>query len=173
MHVMDLEDSCPPPATFYDAESYTPDQSVGLLLRQVLSSIIHEADRRLVEHDLTHAQWLPLFRLIRGQETTVAGLARDLGVDPASVTRLLDRLEAKGLVVRERSREDRRVVHLVLTEAGRTLGEQVPPVLAGVLNAHLAGFSTDEWTQLMTLLRRMRSNGEALRADALAKKEPT
>ena len=87
----------------------------------------------------------------------------DLDVDPAAITRLFDRLEAKGLVRRERSTSDRRVVHLVLTEAGREVAEKVPPVLVDVFNAHLAGFRPEEFELLMSLLQRMLANGEAMR----------
>lgn len=152
----------------YTTDTYRPDRSLGLLMRQVLQSILQEVDRRLIAHDLTHAQWMPLFKLLHGPvgSVTVATLARDLQVDPAAVTRMLDRLEAKQLVRRERSCADRRVVQIVLTEAGRAVADQVPPVLVAVLNAHLAGFSADEFDLLMALLRRMLDNGEALRAAA-------
>jgi DNA-binding HxlR family transcriptional regulator len=45
---------------------------------------------------------------------------RGLGIDAGAITRMLDRLEAKGLVERVRSETDRRVVHVRLTEAGET-----------------------------------------------------
>jgi len=80
------------------------------------------------------------------------------------MTRALDRLEAKGLVARVRSSEDRRVVNLELTDAGREVAAVVPAVLAEVLNLHLAGFSHDEWRALLGMLKRMRANGDALRA---------
>ena len=102
-----------------------------------------------------------------GGETTVACLARDLETDPASMTRALDRLEAKGLVVRERSTTDRRVVQLALTEEGRTVAALVPAVLSEVLNGHLTGFSHAEWQSLLGMLRRMLVNGEALRQQAV------
>ena len=79
------------------------------------------------------------------------------------MTRSLDRLEAKGLVRRERSTEDRRVIHLVLTEEGKKVARKVPPVMAEVLNNHLRGFSEDEWKQLLGLLARMVANGDAMR----------
>lgn len=149
----------------YDSSTYSPDRSLGLLMRRVLSSVLMEADRRLAEHDLTHAQWMPLFKLLKGcpDSVTAAALARDLDVDPAAITRLFDRLEAKGLVRRERSTSDRRVVQLALTEAGREVAEKVPPVLVDVLNAHLAGFRPEEFELLVSLLQRMLANGEAMR----------
>jgi len=148
---------------FYDGRHLEPEESVGYLMRKVMSSIRTQADAQLSTHDLTYVQWVPLFKISRCDQTTVASLARDLETDPASVTRTLDRLEAKGLVVRERSTTDRRVVRLALTPEGEKVAAHVPAVLADVLNGHLSDFSRDEWQMLLGLLRRMLANGEALR----------
>lgn len=158
------------PPEFYRADTLSSDDGIGLLFRRVLQSLIQEVDRRLTPHDLTHAQWVPLYKLFRGECATSAELARDLQLDPAAVTRALDRLEAKGLVKRTRSRTDRRVVQLALTAEGRRVAPLVPAALAEVFNAHLAGFSADEWATLVELLKRMLSNGEALRQAAAAEK---
>lgn len=155
-----------PPSDFYQAGAYTPGESVGFLMRRVLSSILQQADAELAVHDLTYVQWLPLYKLMVCSDTTSAGLARDLGIDPAAVTRALDRLEAKGMLRRERSTTDRRVVQLALTDAGRAVAAQVPQAMASVLNAHLGGFSHEECRLLLDMLRRMLQNGEALRAGA-------
>lgn len=152
------------PPKFYDATRLAPEDSVGYLMRKVMSSIRTQADAQLSTHDMTYAQWLPLFKLSLCQgAATVAGLARDLETDPAAMTRALDRLEAKGLVARERSTTDRRVVQLALTPEGQAVAAQVPPVLADVLNGHLSDFTHEEWQQLLHLLRRMLANGEARR----------
>lgn len=158
-----MEQDKPAVPGFYVAGQYRPDQSVGFLMKRVLSSIIAQADARLSVYDLTHAQWLPLFKLAMKDCDTVAELSRELELDPGAMTRSLDRLEAKGLVRRERSTEDRRVVHLVLTEEGRKVARKVPPVMAEVLNGHLAGFSEAEWRQLLALLSRMVANGDGMR----------
>ena len=84
-----------------------------------------------------------------------------IATDPGAMTRLLDRLEAKGFCRRERSTDDRRVVRVELTPEGEVAAQEVPIVLAQVLNEHLAGFSKTEWAQLKDMLRRMVSNGEA------------
>ena len=153
-------------APFYNPTDLSPEDSVGYLMRKVLSSIRTQADGQLATHDLTYAQWLPLYKISRCKDTTVASLARDLENDPAAMTRALDRLETKGLVVRERSTTDRRVVQLALTAEGQKVAAQVPAVLSDVLNGHLSDFTRDEWQTLLSLLRRMQSNGEALRQSA-------
>ena len=150
-------------AQFYLPDQYQPDQSVGHLMNKVLSSILAQADAQLAPYKLTYVQWLPLYKLLRNESQTSAQLARDMTIDPAALTRSLTRLEIKGLIRRERSVQDRRVVHLSLTDAGREVAQHVPSVLADVLNGHLQGFSKAEWTLMLQLLQRMLSNGEALK----------
>ena len=150
------------PACFYRATGYTTDESVGYLMKRVIASITSAADRRLEPKGLTHAQWGPLFMLRRSRASTVAELARELNTDSGAMTRLLDRLECKGLCRRNRSSDDRRVVNIELTPEGEAAADHVPVELSQVMNAHLAGFSKAEWTQLKGFLRRMVENGEAI-----------
>ncbi len=152
-----------PPADFYRAVGFGAGDSVGYLVRRLLASMKQEIDRRLEPHDLTHAQWEPLIKLKLCKSSTVAEIARGMNIDPGATTRLLDRLEAKGLCKRVRSTEDRRVVNLELTPEGDASARVIPEVLAEVMNAHLAGFSKTEWQALMGYLGRMVANGEALR----------
>lgn len=146
---------------FYKAEGYGSQDSVGYIMRRVVMSLVNEVDRRLEVHDLTHAQWAPLFMLFKGRASTLAELARELQIDPGALTRTLDRLEAKGLCRRVRSTEDRRVSHLELTPDGLSAASKVPEVLSAVQNAYLKGFSVEEFEQLQGMLRRMASNAEA------------
>ena len=153
--------SCPSIA-FYRAEGYAPDESMGYLMRRVLSLIAQEVERQLEPSGLTNAQWLPLLKLYMGRASTVAELARQCDLDAGSMTRLLDRLEAKDLCRRVRSCTDRRVVNLELTPAGRDAAKAIPKVLSQVQNAHLAGFSHEEWQSLKGYLRRILENAHAI-----------
>ena len=121
-----------------------------------------EVDARMAEHGLTDAQWKPLWMLKLGRADTAFELAREMDIDAGAITRMLDRLEAKGLIERVRSETDRRVVHLRLTADGEAVAEHVPHVLAAVNNDFLRGFSEAEWKQLKDLLQRMPVNGQAL-----------
>jgi len=152
-----------PPADFYQAHAYCAEESVGYLMKRVMMSVVYQVDKRLDVHELTSAQWGPLMRLQTTGGSTVAELARWLQVDAGAMTRLLDRLEKKGLCKRVRSTEDRRVVKVELTPEGAASIQEVPAVLADVMNAHLAGFSKSEWHALKTYLQRMLATGDALR----------
>ena len=151
------------PPDFYRPDTLSAEQSVGYLMRRVGSSISQQIDRQLTAHDLTHAQWLPLYKLLKGNCQTLAEMSRDLQLDPGALSRAIDKLQAKGLVHRVRSTVDRRVVQMELTPEGRRQAQVVPPVLSSVLNAHLKGFSEAEWHTLIRLLARMVANGEALK----------
>jgi DNA-binding MarR family transcriptional regulator len=113
----------------------------------------------MTAHDLTAAQWYPLWKLKRDGPGTAQELARDMDIDAGAMTRLIDRLAAKGLVERLRSATDRRVVTLTLTPAGEAVAAHIPQVLAEVNNSYLRGFSRDEWQLLKQLLRRMLDSG--------------
>ncbi|HET8871598.1 MAG TPA: MarR family winged helix-turn-helix transcriptional regulator, partial [Aquabacterium sp.] len=64
---------------------------------------------------------------------------------------------------RERSTADRRVVNLALTPEGEKVSSAVPEVLADVHNHLLAGFTRDEWQNLMVMLKRLLANAEGMR----------
>ena len=151
-----------PMVEFYRAQGYKPDDSVGYLMRRILSLISQGVERELEPTGLTNAQWVPLLKLYMRKASTVAELARECDLDAGSMTRLLDRLEAKDLCRRVRSSEDRRVVNLELTDAGINAAKEIPAILSRVQNAHLAGFSVEEWQILKGYLRRILDTAQAL-----------
>ena len=157
---------CSPETPFYDARDYVVGESIGHLLHQVMFAMRRDIGQRMVDHDLTAAQWLPLWKLKLGVAGTAQELARQMDVDAGSMTRLLDRLEAKGLIERLRSATDRRVVNLTLTPAGEAVVEHVPQALADINNTYLNGFTLGEWEQLKQLLRRMLANSPKSLAEA-------
>jgi len=152
------------PVNFYRADTYSSDESLGWLLQRMKQSIVHLADQSMCKHDLTHNQWGTMFRLHVLGPVTTAALCRDLEVDAGAMSRMLDRLEAKGLIQRERSTGDRRVVMVSLSDSGKRLASKLPGVLSNVFNAHLAGFTHEEWRTLISLMQRVLANGDALRA---------
>lgn len=147
---------------FYTGDRYNFNDSIGHRLFGVMMMFRREADARMARHGLTDAQWKPLWMIQSGRATTAIELARESGIDAGAVTRMLDRLEAKGLVERVRSESDRRVVHLKLTEAGQAAAAHIPHVLASVNNDFLRGFSERDFQTLRKLLDRMADNGRTL-----------
>ena len=149
---------------FYRAEGYRSEESIGYLMRRILSAVAHGVELQMCDSGPTFPQWIPLHKVHQGMATTVAELARECQLDTGAMTRLLDRLEAKGLCRRVRSLEDRRVVHIELTDEGRAAAEQVPHILSRIQNEYLAGFTEAEWIQLKGYLQRIFDNTQAVAA---------
>jgi len=128
-------------------------------MKLVYSSIRRGIDQRMQPLGLTAMQWEPVLLLRLRRADTVAALARECQIDCGGMTRMLDRLEEKHLLKRRRSEEDRRVVHLQLTEQGAAVAQRLLPVVMDELQAHLREFTTREISTLTRLLERMLANG--------------
>jgi DNA-binding MarR family transcriptional regulator len=109
--------------------------------------------------ELTGMQWEPVMMLWLKRADTVAGLARVSHMGCASMTRMLDRLEEKDLLRRERSELDRRVVNLHLTAKGKKIASKIWPIVVEGMHVHLDGFKKEELAQLNDFLGRMMVNG--------------
>lgn len=129
------------------------------LIKQVMGSLVRRVDAHMQPLELTGMQWEPMLMLWLKRADTVAGLARYSHVGVASMTRMLDRLEAKDLLRRERSATDRRVVNLHLTPKGKRIASRIWPIVVEGMHVHLDGFKKEELNQLADLLERMLANG--------------
>lgn len=143
-----------------DLQALGNEDSIGYLIKRSHVLIIRNIDTELAPFDLTSKQWIPLQVIGQGRGDTVATIAREAGIDGGAMTRMLDRLEAKGLVKRIRRTDDRRVVNIELTKTGKELVDHIPEAIYKVLNQLLSGFNKSEFTQLKNLLSRMIINGE-------------
>lgn len=150
--------SRPGDPAFYRGDDYCVNESIGYLLRQLRIHMDRAIDAEMAEHDLTGVQWGPLLMIDKGLGDTAAELARAGCVDTGAMTRMLDRLEAKGMLRRERCPDDRRLVRLKLTPDGQRLCEKIPYNLSRVLNGMLRGFSAGELETFKALTRRMLDN---------------
>ena len=162
----------PAPTVFYEAHNCRPEESVGNLMRQILGALADNIELHLAHTDLTNAQWMPLYKVFSGQASSVAELARQCHLDTGAMTRMLDRLEAKGLCQRVRSDTDRRVVNIALTDAGKQAAQDIPRVLSGVQNTHLAGFNAQEFETLKGFLRRILANAQTPAAQPAPTRNP-
>lgn len=132
-----------------------PDLSIGYLLTTVRTRMLQEMDTALEPHGLTGAQFTILRRIAENAAHTAADLSRLLQYDTGSMTRMLDRLEEKGVIGRERSPDDRRVVNILLTTMGKNdypkWREEVRRGLSNMFDL----LSGDEQEQLRVLLSRL------------------
>ena len=108
---------------------------------------------------LPHAWFEVLVRLSRSADgqLTMSALAEQVTLTTGGVTRLVDRLEAAGLVERVPCRTDRRVAYAAITDAGRTKLEEAAEAHAANLRTVFEGFSAKDLATLDTLLDRLRA----------------
>jgi len=128
-------------------------------LKHVVNSLVRRVDLHMQPLELTGMQWEPVLMLWLKRADTVAGLARVSHMGVASMTRMLDRLEEKELLRRERSELDRRVVNLHLTAKGTKAASKIWPIVVEGMHVHLNGFKKEELVQFGSLLGRMLANG--------------
>lgn len=147
-----------PEAPYYTAATYAAEDSVGFLIGLLRTRMFRALDVELGKLGFTAAQWPILRAVADGQTPIAADLCRRLNYDTGSMTRMLNRLEEKGVIVREPGTEDRRVVRLRITPAGRKIYPRLRDATIRVLNRLVAGFNTAEVQQLHEQLARMRSN---------------
>jgi DNA-binding MarR family transcriptional regulator len=108
---------------------------------------------------LTYPQYLAMMVLWEEDGLTVGEISSRLLTDPGSLTPLLKRLEAEGLLSRTRSREDERVVVVELTEAGRALQDKAMGIPQCILGA--SGLELEQLRKLQADLIALRSNLQA------------
>jgi DNA-binding MarR family transcriptional regulator len=134
--------------------------TVGHLMGRARASLLASLDAQFLPYGLTGMQFAVLKHVAEGAASTAADLCRYMHYDTGAMTRILDRLEQKGLVRRERGREDRRIVFLRVPAQGRAQLQRLMAVCGRVLEAHLAGFSQKEIDALKDYLGRMIANGQ-------------
>lgn len=134
----------------------SPEQEAFLCLWRTYDRLKALEDELFGRYDLTAQQYntLRLLRAAHPEKLPTLVLAGQLVSRAPDITRLVDRLDERGLVVRERGAEDRRTVYLGITEEGiRLLNELNAEVRA--CHAHQLGHLTpDELRQLTSLLRK-------------------
>jgi MarR family transcriptional regulator for hemolysin len=117
----------------------------GALVAQTARRWRRAMDRRLQPYGLTEATWLPLLRVARAPSPMrQKDLAASLSLDGSSVVRLLDGLQAAGLIERREEEDDRRAKAIVLTASGRRTVDHVESVARQIRDEALKGVSDRE-----------------------------
>jgi len=138
----------------YTRKNYELTESIGFLLNKARNGMLMEVDAALRPLEITGQQMGILLALVRGEVSTPLEISRALGIDTGLTTRMLDKLENKDLVQRRRCEEDRRVVHVLLTQKGTEVARRIPDVTPDVLNRRLEDFTIDEFNELLRLLKK-------------------
>jgi DNA-binding MarR family transcriptional regulator len=150
----------------YDSATYEPRKGIGHLMNRVRTELLAAIDRSMAKDELlsslemSSAQFIIIATLSLGVAKSASDLCKGISYDAGAMTRMLDRLEEKGLLRRSRDPGDRRLVNLELTEKGNAALPRMREVSMGVLNRFLQGFTKAEARQLEGFLTRMLDNAD-------------
>jgi DNA-binding MarR family transcriptional regulator len=140
-----------------------PGKGVGLLVHDVARLLRRRIDQRAQAVGLTSAQWRVLSVVARAEfkneePPNQAALADEMDLEPITLSRLIDRMEAAKLIERRPDPADRRAHRLYLQDAARPLVAKFRDVATGCLSDALEGVSDAEIEGLTGVLTRIRNN---------------
>jgi len=124
-------------------------------LRRITRSVALHSRQLAACSNITAPQLVCLRAVIDHGPLTATAISREVHVSASTVVGILDRLEDKGLIRRERGREDRRIVFVTATDAGRQLAEETPSPLQKKLSDALKALPELEQATITMSLERI------------------
>lgn len=140
---------------YYREEGFASKSSIGYLVKRSLALHLACIEPKLAEHGLSFVQFFVLMSLREGLALTPTDLCSISRHNSGALTRVIDQLEARGLLQRCRSCTDRRSVELRLTVAGSDMAAVLVSLTVETLNMELDGFSAAEVDELIRLLQKL------------------
>ena len=145
-----------------------------------IGSLVHEIDRLVKKRfdrfaettGMSRAQWQVLARVAKRQGINQATLADLVGVEPISICRMVDRLEALNLVERRPDPGDRRARLIHITETARPGLERMKAAAQALFGEALAGITPEEEAVLSGLLGRIHANLVAMTGEDMSSPIP-
>lgn len=142
------------------------DEQVLITLRQIIRAIDLHSRRLERESGLTGPQLLVLKQIQSTSDITAGVIARKVSLSQATVTAIIDRLERKGILQRERSADDKRKVLLSLTEAGHQALEQAPALMQESFISAFNRLQVSEQSLILSSLQQVAGMMNATQLDA-------
>lgn len=124
-------------------------------LRRVIQAVDIHSRKLASLHKITAPQLVTLLWVVECGSSTASEIAKHVHLSNSTVVGILDRLEAKTLVRRERSTHDRRLVHVCATPAGEALAQSAPSPLQDVFADALHKLPELEQTAIALSLERI------------------
>jgi DNA-binding MarR family transcriptional regulator len=135
-----------------------PLRSTGFLITDVSHLLRRSFNRRVQDLGLTQAQWRAMVHLARSEGMNQAALAEHLDVQPITLARLVDRMQAAGWIERRTDPEDRRAVRLYLTQKCQPILEEMHERAMRMFDEALLGVSATARKHLFESLCKMKKN---------------
>lgn len=131
------------------------EQAVGFVMGIAYRKIVSLLQHRLKDHDITTEQWSVLYQIYQSQGMIQKEIAERAAKDRPTVTRIIDILEAKGLVRKQTAQGDRRSFVVFSTEQGKALIQATLPLERSVVEDVKGMMTPEEYVMLMELLQRI------------------
>ncbi|WP_090443451.1 MarR family winged helix-turn-helix transcriptional regulator [Duganella sp. CF458] len=128
---------------------------VARLISRTQKAMEEELDTRLAPFDITAAQYVVLSTLHSGRATIAAQICKELSYSPGAMTRMLNRLEQKGMIQKAPAIDNRRIVHLELSDEGRRIFPSLLDASGIVIDQYFGNFSAQELQAFESLLLKM------------------
>lgn len=135
-------------------------------LRQIIRAVDLHSRRLLAQHKITGPQLFALLAVEKHGPLTATAIARHIHLSPSTVIGIVDRLESRGLVERNRDQHDRRLIHISLTEQGRVLAGNAPSPLQDTLTDAMGQLPESELEIIAESLERIVELMEVRHVDA-------
>ena len=129
--------------------------SLPMILSRTLDGVMPVYRALFQEHAITDQQWRVMRALWEQKHLTSKQISEITLLPSPSLVGILDRLEKKGFVGRLRSVEDRRLVYIVPTQAGRKLQELMLPKIEQIHDRFMHQVTPDEWAELNRILDKL------------------
>lgn len=143
--------------------SISPAKSLLFLMHDVSRLLRRQMDQRAQALGLTSAQWRVLasiarVELLEQEPLSQAALAEQMDMEPITLSRHVDRMEAAGLIERRPNPHDRRAYRLYLTDTARPLVDRFRAMGSDCLGSATDGITDEEIALVTDVLTRMRAN---------------
>jgi DNA-binding MarR family transcriptional regulator len=148
----------------YQSGAQGPNEELVPLVMQVRMALIQRLDREFQSDpdvgslEVTSAQFAILKNVLKGNATAACELCKTMDYDRGAMSRMIDRLEKKGLIQRVPLPHTRRTQALEVTAAGKAAFPKMQSCLSRVINRMLTGVARAEVREVSTILKRMLAN---------------
>jgi len=130
-------------------------ENVMIALRKIIQAIELNSKRLVKRVGLTGPQLVILQEITRSGEVTAGEIARAVSLSQATVTGILERMEKRGLLARQRSDRDKRRIMVRITESGRQIIEEAPPLMQEAFVEKFSSLQDWEQTMILSALQRL------------------
>lgn len=138
---------------------------IGFLVYDAQRSLYKSIETALKEYDITPGQWNLINQLDRAGELPQKELANRTRKEQATITRYLDTLERKGLIVRNRHKTDRRSYLITLTDKAHELIRIVQPMTVELADKLIEGIDQNDLDTFVAVLAQLKQNAEGFTGD--------